>query len=156
MIDETFEKCLNKVSLSLIVKIIIFLNLIIQMSIFAKYKNNLITKLTKEISTNIVKEDKEDKKDEAFEIGLTDYNLTKFFQYDYFYFNSMTMYEIFKNKYFNITSINYIFSNKFKKVKFEFSFGFYDINKTLILPSDFALQTDISVLCFMTVGKTTI
>ena len=107
MIDETFEKCLNKVSLSLIVKIIIFLNLIIQMSIFAKYKNNSITKLTKEISTNIVKEDKEDKKDEAFEIGLTDYNLTKFFQYDYFYFNSMTMYEIFKNKYFNITSINY-------------------------------------------------
>ena len=49
MNDESCESCLNKVTLSLIVKIIIFFNLIIQMSVFAKYKNNLITKLTKEI-----------------------------------------------------------------------------------------------------------
>ena len=162
MNDESCESCLNKVTLSLIVKIIIFFNLIIQMSVFAKYKNNLITKLTKEISTNVVKPENKDEKDKKesisnfTEFNLTDYKLQRVFAYDSFYFNSMTIYDLLKNKYFNITSMNYTFSNEFKKVKFEFTFAFYDTNKTLISPSDFALQTDFSILCMLTIEKTTI
>ena len=159
MYGENNEKCLNQITLSMIVKTIIILNIIIQMGLFVKYRNNLISKLTGNKLTKANENNLgDDKKDEEVnsEFNLSDYNMVKFLVYDKFFFNSMSMYNIFKNKYFNITYLNYFFSNEYKKVKFEFDFGIYDKNKTLINPSDFALYNDITVLCYMKVEKTTI
>ena len=48
MDSEQYEKCLNKATFSMIIKAIIVFNIIIQVSLFKKYKKNLIVKLTKE------------------------------------------------------------------------------------------------------------
>ena len=140
-------------------KKIIILNIIIQMGLFVKYRNNLIAKLTgtklTEANENNLEKVGKDKNDEEVksEFNISDYNMVKFLVYDKFNFNSKSMYNTFKNKYFNITYLNYSFSNEFKKVKFEFDFGIYDKNKKLIHPSDFALYNDITLLCYMTVEK---
>lgn len=49
--------------------------------------------------------------------------------------------------YFNITSINFSIELKKNIIKTEYLIGFYDINKTLILPSDLTLYNNFHVLC---------
>ena len=173
MNDEKDEKEEKKLTFWVIIKIIIILNIIIQFGLFVKYRNNLISKLTKEKinkSDLITNENKEIEnnnqenniqenniqKNNLHEKNLSDYNMVKFLAYDNFFFNSMSMYNIFKNKYFNITYLNYYFSHEYDKVRFEFNFGIYDKNKTLIQPSDFSLYNGMCVLCHMKVGKTNI
>ena len=52
------------------------------------------------------------------------------------------------NLYFNMTSVNYYFSFKFKMAKIEYNLGFYE-NNNLILPSDFSLYKNISIICYI-------
>ena len=156
MDGENFEKCLNRATLSVVIKAIIILNIIIQMSLFTKYKKNLISKLTKEKESVLAVNNKNESKTIISDINLTEYSMTKFFAYDHFYFNSMSIYNIFKNKYFDISYLNYTFSNEYKKVKFEFIFGLYNKEKKLIQPSDLALYTDMTVLCVIKVEGVTI
>ena len=160
MDNEQYEKCLNKATFSVIIKAIIVFNIIIQVSLFKKYKKNLIVKLTKEkekeLAINGTEYNNEEIVTEFNSSFLSEYKMTKFLVYDDFFFNSMAMYNHFKNKYFDLSYLNYTFSKDFEKVKLEFIFGIYDKNKTLIHPSDFALYDEMTVLCFIKVGGTII
>ena len=160
MDSEQYEKCLNKATFSVIIKAIIVFNIIIQVSLFKKYKKNLIVKLTKEkekeLAINGTEYNNEEIVTEFNSSFLSEYKMTKFLVYDDFFFNSMAMYNHFKNKYFDLSYLNYTFSKDFEKVKLEFIFGIYDKNKTLIHPSDFALYDEMTVLCFIKVGGTII
>jgi hypothetical protein len=162
MDSERFEKCLNKATFSMVIKAIIVFNIIIQVSLFKKYKKNLIVKLTKEkekekdLAINGTEDNNEEEVNEIDSYNLSQYTMTKFLLYDHFFFNSMSMFNHFKNKYFDISYLNYTYSNDYKKIKLEFIFGIYDKNKTLIHPSDFALYDEMTVLCFMKVAGTVI
>lgn len=108
MNDEKDEKEEKKLTFWVIIKIIIILNIIIQFGLFVKYRNNLISKLTKEKinkSDLITNENKEIEnnnqenniqenniqKNNLHEKNLSDYNMVKFLAYDNFFFNSMSM-----------------------------------------------------------------
>ena len=51
------------------------------------------------------------------------------------------------SEYFKINFVNYSFSFKFKIIKVEYSFGIYDKNNNLLLPSNFALFKNIHLVC---------
>ena len=156
--EDEEQKNKNQPALWTIVKVIIILNIIISMSLLVKLRKNIISKLTKENELNkdnIIKEES-NKRELLLPFNLSEYNMVKFFEYDYFSFNSLLIWNIFKNKYFCINHLDYKFSNSFQKVKFEYTFGVYDKNKTLIQPSDLALYTEMTVLCNMKIGKTKI
>ena len=101
MYEEYFEECLKNPKVSIMIKTIIFLNILLQISIFSRYKAKPIqeTKLIK-ISEN----DKvEISKIEDFQSNnLSEYDMVKFLAYDNIFFNSMYMFRIFNNKYFDI------------------------------------------------------
>ena len=153
MYNEYYEECLVNPKVSATVKTIIFINLIIQMWLFFRYHEKAIIKT--KLKENVFNNNNQNKAI-ATVFNTSDSNMVKFFVYDDFYFNSMFIFNTFKNKYFNITSLNYTFSNKFSKIKFQFIFGIFDKNKTLISPSDFTLYSRMSVLCFITINDTTI
>ena len=123
MDSEQYEKCLNKATFSVIIKAIIVFNIIIQVSLFKKYKKNLIVKLTKEkekeLAINGTEYNNEEIVTEFNSSFLSEYKMTKFLVYDDFFFNSMAMYNHFKNKYFDLSYLNYTFSKDFEKVKLE-------------------------------------
>jgi hypothetical protein len=132
------------------IKTIIFLNILLIISIFFRYK----PEVSKEAKLTKIKEN--NKMQIIRPINLSEYNMVKFIAYDNADFNTMWIYDIFKNKYFNISYLNYAYSEEYKKVKFEFLFGIYNQNKTLIEPSDFSLYTGFTVLCLIKVNKTII
>ena len=156
MYEQYFKECLYNPKVSVMIKIIIFLNILLQIGIFSRYKPKVITetKLTKIKETDIIQIT--NRTIDFQPTYLSEYNMVKFLAYDFMYFNSMSMYNNFKNKYFNISNLNYIYSEKYKKVKFEFIFGIYNSQKELIEPSDFSLYSGYTVLCFMKVDKMTI
>ena len=162
MYNDCYEECFINPKVSATVKTIILLNLIIQMWLFFRYHEKEIIKThikEKTLNNNINNYNnnsniQNNQIPTAF--NTSDSNMIKFFVYDDFYFNSMFIFNTFKNKYFGITSLNYTFSNKFSKIKFEFYFGIFDKNKNLIYPSDFTLYNKMSVLCVVGVNETTI
>ena len=162
MYNDCYEECFINPKVSATVKTIILLNLIIQMWLFFRYHEKEIIKThikEKTLNNNINNYNnnsniQNNQIPTAF--NTSDSNMIKFFVYDDFYFNSMFIFNTFKNKYFSITSLNYTFSNKFSKIKFEFYFGIFDKNKNLIYPSDFTLYNKMSVLCVVGVNETTI
>ena len=154
MYEDYFEECFVNPKVSATVKTIIFINLIIQMWLFITYHEKEIIQVhlkEKSLNNNNI-----ENKQIATAFNTSDSNMIKFFLYDDFYFNSMFIYNTFKNKYFNITSLDYSFSTKFSKIKFQFTFGVFDKNKNIINPSDLTLYTKMSVLCIMNVNDTTI
>ena len=162
MYNDCYEECFINPKVSATVKTIILLNLIIQMWLFFRYHEKEIIKThikEKTLNNNINNYNnnsniQNNQIPTAF--NTSNSNMIKFFVYDDFYFNSMFIFNTFKNKYFGITSLNYTFSNKFSKIKFEFYFGIFDKNKNLIYPSDFTLYNKMSVLCVVGVNETTI
>jgi CDP-glycerol glycerophosphotransferase (TagB/SpsB family) len=162
MYNDCYEECFINPKVSATVKTIILLNLIIQMWLFFRYHEKEIIKThikEKTLNNNINNYNnnsniQNNQIPTAF--NTSNSNMIKFFVYDDFYFNSMFIFNTFKNKYFSITSLNYAFSNKFSKIKFEFYFGIFDKNKNLIYPSDFTLYNKMSVLCVVGVNETTI
>ena len=162
MYNDCYEECFINPKVSATVKTIILLNLIIQMWLFFRYHEKEIIKThikEKTLNNNINNYNnnsniQNNQIPTAF--NTSNSNMIKFFVYDDFYFNSMFIFNTFKNKYFSITSLNYTFSNKFSKIKFEFYFGIFDKNKNLIYPSDFTLYNKMSVLCVVGVNETTI
>ena len=150
MYVQYFDECLYDPKVSAMIKTIIFLNILLQIGLFFRYKPKVIkeAKLTKIKGNNKIQIIRP--------INLSEYNMVKFIAYDNVDFNSMWIYNIFKNKYFNISYLNYAYSEEYKKVKFEFLFGIYNQNKTLIEPSDFSLYTGFTVLCLIKVNKTII
>ena len=162
MYNDCYEECFINPKVSATVKTIILLNLIIQMWLFFRYHEKEIIKThikEKTLNNNINNYNnnsniQNNQIPTAF--NTSNSNMIKFFVYDDFYFNSMFIFNTFKNKYFGITSLNYTFSNKFSKIKFEFTFGIFDKNKNLIYPSDFTLYNKMSVLCVVGVNETTI
>jgi hypothetical protein len=89
MDSERFEKCLNKATFSVVIKAIIVLNIIIQVSLFKKYKKNLIVKLTKEkekdLAINGTEDNNEEEVNEIDSYNLSQYTMTKFLVYDHFF-----------------------------------------------------------------------
>jgi len=157
MYNDYYEVCLINPKVSATVKTIIFINLLIQMWMFFKYHEKEIIKThLKEKTLNNNNNNDIKNKQIATAFNTSDNNMMKFFEYDDFFFNSMWIFNTFKNKYFNITSLDYKFSTKFSKIKLEFTFGVFDKNKTIIHPSDLTLYSKISVLCIMHVNSTTI
>lgn len=162
MYNDCYEECFINPKVSATVKTIILLNLIIQMWLFFRYHEKEIIKThikEKTLNNNINNYNnnsniQNNQIPTAF--NTSNSNMIKFFVYDDFYFNSMFIFNTFKNKYFGITSLNYTFSNKFSKIKFEFYFGIFDKNKNLIYPSDFTLYNKMSVLCVVGVNEKTI
>ena len=155
MYDDYYEECFNNPKVSAAVKTIILINLLIQMYLFVAFHETAIIK--SQLKEKKVYHRKINKNDEfVHDFNLSDTNMVKFFVHDDFYFNSMLIFNTFKNKYFNITYLNYTFSSKFSKVKLEFILGIYDKNKTLIHPSDFTLYNQMSVSCFMIINDTKI
>ena len=150
MYVQYFDECLYNPKVSAMIKTIIFLNILLQIGLFFRYKPKVIkeAKLTKIKGNNKIQIIRP--------INLSEYNMVKFIAYDNVDFNSMWIYNIFKNKYFNISYLNYAYSEEYKKVKFEFLFGIYNQNKTLIEPSDFSLYSGFTVLCLIKVNKTII
>ena len=152
MYEEYFEECLKNPKVSMMIKTIIFLNILLQISIFSRYKAKPIQE------TELIKINENDKvkisKIEDFQSSnLSEYNMVKFLAYDNIFFNSMNMFRTFNNKYFDISYLNYTFSKEFKKIKFEFNFGIHNKNKTLIEPSDFTLHSKLTVLCYMNIKQ---
>jgi len=163
MYNDCYEECFINPKVSATVKTIILLNLIIQMWLFFRYHEKEIIKThikEKTLNNNNINNYNNNSNIQNNQIptafNTSNSNMIKFFVYDDFYFNSMFIFNTFKNKYFSITSLNYTFSNKFSKIKFEFTFGIFDKNKNLIYPSDFTLYNKMSVLCIMNVNETTI
>ena len=163
MYNDCYEECFINPKVSATVKTIIFLNLIIQMWLFFRYHEKEIIKThikEKTLNNNNINNYNNNSNIQNNQIptafNTSNSNMIKFFVYDDFYFNSMFIFNTFKNKYFSITSLNYTFSNKFSKIKFEFTFGIFDKNKNLIYPSDFTLYNKMSVLCVVGVNETTI
>ena len=163
MYNDCYEECFINPKVSATVKTIILLNLIIQMWLFFRYHEKEIIKThikEKTLNNNNINNYNNNSNIQNNQIATafntSDSNMIKFFVYDDFYFNSMFIFNTFKNKYFSITSLNYTFSNKFSKIKFEFTFGIFDKNKNLIYPSDFTLYNKMSVLCIMNTNETTI
>ena len=155
MYDDYYEECFNNPKVSAAVKTIILINLLIQMYLFVAFHETAIIK--SQLKEKKVYHRKINKNDEfVHDFNLSNTNMVKFFVHDDFYFNSMLIFNTFKNKYFNITYLNYTFSSKFSKVKLEFIFGIYDKNKILIHPSDFTLYNQMSVSCFMIINDTKI
>jgi len=155
MYEEYFEECLKNPKVSMMIKTIIFLNILLQICIFSRYKAKPIQE------TELIKINENDKvkisKIEDFQSSnLSEYNMVKFLAYDNIFFNSMYMFRIFNNKYFDISYLNYTFSKEFKKIKFEFNFGIHNKNKTLIEPSDFTLHSKLTVLCYMNIKQSII
>ena len=163
MYNDCYEECFINPKVSATVKTIILLNLIIQMWLFFRYHEKEIIKThikEKTLNNNNINNYNNNSNIQNNQIATafntSNSNMIKFFVYDDFYFNSMFIFNTFKNKYFSITSLNYTFSNKFSKIKFEFTFGIFDKNKNLIYPSDFTLYNKMSVLCIMNINETTI
>ena len=163
MYNDCYEECFINPKVSATVKTIILLNLIIQMWLFFRYHEKEIIKThikEKTLNNNNINNYNNNSNIQNNQIptafNTSNSNMIKFFVYDDFYFNSMFIFNTFKNKYFGITSLNYTFSNKFSKIKFEFYFGIFDKNKNLIYPSDFTLYNKMSVLCVVGVNETTI
>ena len=163
MYNDCYEECFINPKVSATVKTIILLNLIIQMWLFFRYHEKEIIKThikEKTLNNNNINNYNNNSNIQNNQIATafntSNSNMVKFFVYDDFYFNSMFIFNTFKNKYFSITSLNYTFSNKFSKIKFEFTFGVFDKNKNLIYPSDFTLYNKMSVLCIMNTNETTI
>ena len=163
MYNDCYEECFINPKVSATVKTIILLNLIIQMWLFFRYHEKEIIKThikEKTLNNNNINNYNNNSNIQNNQIATafntSNSNMIKFFVYDDFYFNSMFIFNTFKNKYFSITSLNYTFSNKFSKIKFEFTFGIFDKNKNLIYPSDFTLYNKMSVLCVVGVNETTI
>ena len=163
MYNDCYEECFINPKVSATVKTIILLNLIIQMWLFFRYHEKEIIKThikEKTLNNNNINNYNNNSNIQNNQIptafNTSNSNMIKFFVYDDFYFNSMFIFNTFKNKYFSITSLNYTFSNKFSKIKFEFTFGIFDKNKNLIYPSDFTLYNKMSVLCVVGVNETTI
>ena len=152
MYEKNFEECLNYSKVLLMIKTIFLFNIFFQIYIFSKYKERpIIDKKLTEPEKNETKTIEKEEFQEQF--NLSQYNMTKFLVYDYFYFNSMSMFNHFKNKYFKISSFDYIFSKEYKKIRIQFVFGIYDKKKELIQPSDFALYDGLTALCYMTINK---
>ena len=163
MYNDCYEECFINPKVSATVRAIILLNLIIQMWLFFRYHEKEIIKThikEKTLNNNNINNYNNNSNIQNNQIptafNTSNSNMIKFFVYDDFYFNSMFIFNTFKNKYFSITSLNYTFSNKFSKIKFEFTFGIFDKNKNLIYPSDFSLYNKMSVLCIMNMNETTI
>ena len=163
MYNDCYEECFINPKVSATVKTIILLNLIIQMWLFFRYHEKEIIKThikEKTLNNNNINNYNNNSNIQNNQIATafktSNSNMIKFFVYDDFYFNSMFIFNTFKNKYFSITSLNYTFSNKFSKIKFEFTFGIFDKDKNLIYPSDFTLYNKMSVLCIMNTNETTI
>ena len=162
MYNDYFEVCFKNPKVSATVKTIIFINLIFQMWLFFKYHEKAIIKthlkeksLNNNNNNNNTSSDIQNKQI-APAFNTSDSNMIKFFVYDDFYFNSMFIFNAFKNKYFNITSLDYTYSTKFSKIKFQFTFGVFDKNKSIIHPSDLTLYNKMSVLCIMNINEITI
>ena len=152
MYDKNFHVCLNYSKVLLMIKTIFILNIFFQIYIFSKYKEKSNSdKSLIELEKNDTKIIEKEEFQEYF--NLSQYNMTKFLVYDHFYFNSMSMFHHFKDKYFNISSFDYIFSKEYKKIRIQFIFGIYDKNKELIQPSDFALYDGLTTLCYMSINK---
>ena len=118
-----YVQCLYNPKVSAMIKTIIFLNILLIISIFFRYK----PEVSKEAKLTKIKENS--KIQIIRSINLSEYNMVKFIAYDNVDFNSMWIYNIFKNKYFNISYLNYAYSEEYKKVKFEFLFGIYNQKK---------------------------
>ena len=75
-----------------------------------------------------------------FTINKTDNQFNQFNQSKYFKIkNSLDYYKLF--------DIKYIYSFKYKIVKYEYNFEFYENNKSLILPSDITLYKNLHIFC---------
>ena len=63
-------------------------------------------------------------------------------------FNQSNYFKITNNlDYYKLFDIKYIYSFKYKIVKFEYNFEFYENNNSLILPSDITLYKNLQIFC---------
>jgi hypothetical protein len=53
--------------------------------------------------------------------------------------------------YFNLSYLQYYYSKKYKFIKIKYGIVFYDLNKTLILPSDLSLYKNLHVICLLNI-----
>ena len=115
MYEQYFKECLYNPKVSVMIKIIIFLNILLQIGIFSRYKPKVITetKLTKIKETDIIQIT--NRTIDFQPTYLSEYNMVKFIAYDNVDFNTMWIYDIFKNKYFNISNLTYAYSENIKE-----------------------------------------
>ena len=73
--------------------------------------------------------------------------------YDNIIFNSFDIFKAVKKMYFSLLDMNYTFSEEFNMVKLEYIMGFYDENKSLLIPSDMTLVNDLHFACFLELSK---
>ena len=80
--------------------------------------------------------------------------LKNIIEYEYIFFNSFKIFNFFRKVYFSIDYMDYIFSNAYNLIKLEYTITLYDINKTLLIPSELSLYHDFHFTCFIEVEKT--
>ena len=73
--------------------------------------------------------------------------------YDNIIFNSFDIFKAVKKMYFSLLDMNYTFSEEFNMVKLEYIMGFYDENKSLLIPSDMTLVNDLHFAFFLELSK---